>query len=113
MQRIRKPWGYELVWAHTPRYAGKILSIRRGCRLSLQLHQRKEESLYLLSGVLEVELEGEEGRTTCCRARRGDTFHIPAGRRHRLRALTACRVLEVSTPELDDVVRLQDDYGRC
>jgi mannose-6-phosphate isomerase len=113
VERISKPWGYELLWAHTDRYAGKILSIRRGCQLSLQLHRRKHESLYLLSGILEMELEGEDGCLTCQQVRRGETIHVPAGRRHRLRAFTACRVLEVSTPELDDVVRLQDDYGRC
>jgi len=112
-QRIDKPWGYELLWAHTPHYAGKILAIRRGCQLSLQLHERKDECLYLLSGALELELEGDDGNTTCLRAIRGETFHIPPRRRHRLRALTTCRVLEVSTPELDDVVRLQDDYGRA
>jgi mannose-6-phosphate isomerase len=112
IQRIAKPWGYELLWARTDHYAGKILAIRRGCQLSLQLLERKEESRYLLSGTLEVVLEGEDGRTTCHPARRGETFHIPARRRHRIRALTACRVLEVSTPELDDIVRLQDDYGR-
>jgi mannose-6-phosphate isomerase len=112
-QRISKPWGYELIWAHTPDYAGKILSIRPGCQLSLQFHECKEESMYVLSGTLEVELEGEDGRTTCYQARHGDTFHVPARRRHRLRALTRCRVLEVSTSELDDVVRLQDDYHRC
>ena len=113
IQRIVKPWGYELIWAHTQRYAGKILAIRRGCQLSLQLHERKEESMYLLSGALEVELEGEDGRTTCHEVRRGEAIHMPARRRHRLRALTACRVLEVSTPELDDIVRLEDDYGRA
>jgi mannose-6-phosphate isomerase len=111
-QRIEKPWGYELIWAHTARYAGKILAIRRDCRLSLQLHERKEESMYLLSGSLELELEDEAGRTICHRARQGEIFHIPPHRRHRLRALTACWVLEVSTPELDDIVRLEDDYGR-
>jgi mannose-6-phosphate isomerase-like protein (cupin superfamily) len=112
-QRIDKPWGYELLWAHTPDYAGKILSIRRGCQLSLQFHERKDESLYLLSGALEIELEGEDGRLACHRARRGEAIHVPPRRRHRLRALTPCRVIEVSTPELDDVVRLQDDYGRA
>jgi mannose-6-phosphate isomerase len=111
-QQIAKPWGYELLWAHTSHYAGKILCIRRGCQLSLQLHERKEESMYVLSGALEVELEGEDGHLTRYQARRGETFHIPPRRRHRLRALTACRVLEVSTPELDDIFRFQDDYGR-
>jgi mannose-6-phosphate isomerase-like protein (cupin superfamily) len=112
IQRIPKPWGYELLWAHTDRYAGKILAIRRGCQLSLQLHEHKQESMYLLSGALEVELEEEDGRTTCHQMSRGEVIHVPARRRHRLRAMTACRVLEVSTPELDDIVRLQDDYGR-
>lgn len=112
IQRTPKPWGYELLWVHTDRYAGKILSIRPGCQLSLQLHERKEESMYLLSGALEVELEEEGGHTICYPLCRGEVIHIPARRRHRLRATTACRVLEVSTPELDDIVRLQDDYGR-
>ena len=113
IQRIAKPWGYELLWAHTAQYAGKILAIRRGCQLSLQLHEHKEESMYLLSGALEVELEGEDGRTACHQMRPGETIDVPGRRRHRLRALTACRVLEVSTPELDDIVRLEDDYGRA
>jgi mannose-6-phosphate isomerase len=111
-QRIPKPWGYELIWAHTDQYAGKILSIRRGCQLSLQFHPRKDESLYLLSGALEVDLESGEGEIVCHSVRRGETIHVSAGRRHRLRAVTACRVVEVSTPELDDLVRLEDDYGR-
>jgi mannose-6-phosphate isomerase len=113
VQRIRKPWGFELIWAHTAHYAGKILSIRRGCQLSLQFHERKDESIYVLSGAMEIELEGEDGCITCYQARRGASVHVPARRRHRLRALTACRVLEVSTPELDDIVRLRDDYGRA
>jgi mannose-6-phosphate isomerase len=112
VQRVPKPWGYELIWARTPHYAGKILSIRSGCQLSLQFHERKIESMYILSGTLEMELEGEDGRATCHQARSGDTFHIPPRRRHRLRALTSCRVLEVSTADLDDIVRVEDDYGR-
>jgi mannose-6-phosphate isomerase len=112
-RRIQKPWGYELIWAHTAYYAGKILSIRRGCQLSLQLHERKHESISLLSGTMEVELEGADGVTTCHCVRRGEALDIPAGRRHRFRALTDCRLVEVSTPELDDLVRFQDDYGRA
>src|SRR2546429_9981941 len=81
IQRIAKPWGYELLWAHTAQYAGKILAIRRGCQLSLQLHERKEESMYLLSGALEVELEEEDGRTACHRMYRGKGIHIPTRRR--------------------------------
>ena len=113
VQRVPKPWGYELIWAHTPQYAGKILSIRAGCRLSLQLHERKQESMYLLNGRLEVEIETEAGQRCHYRVLPGETLFIPAGCRHRLHALTACRVLEVSTAELDDIVRLNDDYGRC
>ncbi len=113
IERVAKPWGFELIWAHTPHYAGKILAIRPGCQLSFQFHERKHESLYLLSGSLEIETEEPSGQRVVHLARRGEAFHIPAGCRHRLRALAACRVLEVSTPELDDIIRLQDDYGRA
>jgi mannose-6-phosphate isomerase-like protein (cupin superfamily) len=107
-----KPWGHEVLWAVTSHYAGKILSIRRGCQTSLQRHVRKDETICLLFGILEVELEGDDGQTVCHRVRPGQSLHIPVGRQHRFRALTTCRILEVSTPELDDVIRLQDDYGR-
>jgi mannose-6-phosphate isomerase len=112
-RHILKPWGYELIWAQTEQYAGKILSIRSGCRLSLQLHERKQESMYLLSGRLEVEIETPAGQRCRYRVLPGEALYIPAGCRHRLHALAACRVLEVSTGELDDLVRLDDDYGRC
>src|SRR5687767_11375555 len=84
VQRVPKPWGYELVWAHTSHYAGKILWIRRGCRLSFQFHEHKHESIYLLSGTLELEMEDDEGRMMCHSVRRGEIFHVPACRRHRL-----------------------------
>jgi mannose-6-phosphate isomerase len=111
--RISKPWGWELVWAHTGRYVGKILHIRRGAALSYQFHRRKDETIYLLRGDLALELarSGEPRRRRHLRA--GDGVHIRPGDRHRLIALTTCDVLEASTPELDDVVRLEDRYGRA
>jgi mannose-6-phosphate isomerase len=107
-----KPWGYEVLWAYTDRYAGKILHINRGQRLSLQYHNWKDETLYLLQGHMRLELEDERGAIVQHEVRPGQSFRVPAGRRHRIHALDECRVLEASTPELDDVVRLQDEYGR-
>ncbi len=113
LQRIEKPWGCELVLAHTTRYAGKILCIRGGHRLSLQHHERKDETLFLLGGAIELELEGETGERLRQWMARDVSYHVPPGRRHRLTARTDARVLEISTPELDDVVRWEDDYGRA
>lgn len=112
IRRIEKPWGYEILFAHTDRYAGKILCIRAGERLSLQYHRRKDETIYVLSG--ELELESDESGTLARRTLGvGEAFHIPPGRRHRMIARTECRIAEASTPELDDVVRLDDAYGRA
>jgi mannose-6-phosphate isomerase len=108
-----KPWGYEVLWAYTDRYAGKILHIDRGKRLSLQYHNRKDETLYLLQGHMQLELEDDRGAIVQHEVRPGQSYRVPAGRRHRIHALEECRVLEASTPELDDVVRLQDEYGRA
>ncbi len=111
--RVDKPWGYEIVWAHTDRYVGKILHIAAGEALSLQYHERKDETLYLLAGVLELQL-GEEGQPLeQVVLEPGRCVHVWPGRRHRLIARTACDVLEVSTPELGDVIRLADRYGRA
>jgi quercetin dioxygenase-like cupin family protein len=110
--RTDKPWGYELLWAQASRYAAKILRIEAGHRLSLQYHRLKEETLLLVRGRLVLELEGENGRMEYHEALAGQVFHIPPGRKHRLVALEPCDVLEVSTPELDDLVRLHDDFGR-
>ena len=114
-ERIDKPWGYELVWAHTDRYVGKLLHIDAGQALSLQYHRVKDETLHLLSGALELEVgvEDEASSLETLTLRPGDSIHMWPGRRHRLTARTACEVLEVSTPELDDVVRLADRYGRA
>ena len=111
-RRVEKPWGHELIWAEGTRYAGKLLHIVRGGQLSFQYHRRKEETIYLLSGVLELEVaQADEPRRAICLTP-GDSFHIPPGLRHRMSAIDDCVVLEVSTPELDDVVRLEDRYGR-
>jgi mannose-6-phosphate isomerase len=111
--RIEKPWGHELIWARTDRYVGKILHIRKGEALSFQYHRRKEETVRVLAGRMQLETATEAGESHREVLDPGDTVHIPAGLRHRMTALEDCDVLEVSTPELDDVVRLQDRYGRA
>ncbi len=109
---VQKPWGYELVWAETDRYAGKILHIEAGHALSFQYHERKDETIHLLSGVMDLDVAEPDGPRRTLRLRPGDSFRIPPVLRHRMSAVETCDVLEVSTPELDDVVRLEDRYGR-
>lgn len=111
-RRIEKPWGHEEIWAHTEHYVGKILSIRSGHRLSMQHHERKEETVRVASGMIEIELERPNGTIERAVMHPGDIRHIPPGRRHRMRALTDAIVYEVSTPQLTDIVRHADDYGR-
>ena len=111
-QKVEKPWGYELIWAHTERYVGKVLHIHRGESLSYQYHVVKDETIRLLSGLLEMDLEVDGQRSTI-RLAPGECLHIVPGMKHRMTAVEACDVLEVSTPELDDVVRLEDRYGRA
>lgn len=108
---VPKPWGHETIWAHTDRYVGKILHIRAGEALSIQYHERKDETIHLLSGELiyRVQLDGE---LRDMHLTRGESFRITPGTVHQMEAVTDCDVLEASTPELDDVVRLQDRYGR-
>ncbi|HSN67797.1 MAG TPA: cupin domain-containing protein [Thermoanaerobaculia bacterium] len=109
--RVPKPWGHELIWAHTDRYVGKILHLNAGESLSLQYHEKKEETLYLLSGRVLLTLKNDrEGRDVEMRA--GEAFHIPPRLIHRMQAVEDSDILEVSTTELDDVVRLEDRYGR-
>ena len=110
--RVDKPWGYELRWAITDRYAGKILHLNKGEALSLQYHERKEESQYVISGAVDMEVGGADGNLTTRRMSPGDTLHITPGTRHRLTAVEDTDIFEVSTPEVDDVVRLEDRYGR-
>ncbi len=113
MKRVEKPWGYELIWAHTGRYVGKVLHINAGQALSLQYHQRKDETIHVLRGVMtfQVGAEGEELQDV--KLEEGESFHVAPGTRHRMIAVTDCDLLEASTPELDDVVRLEDRYGRA
>ena len=110
--RVDKPWGHELIWASTDRYAGKILHVRGGEALSLQYHREKDETIMVLAGRLRLIhfAEGEPPREVELAPRQ--PFHIPPGMRHRMIAVEDTDVLEVSTAELDDVVRLEDRYGR-
>lgn len=110
--RVDKPWGYELRWAITDRYAAKILHVNKGEALSLQFHERKDEYQYVMKGCVEIEVGGEDGLLTSRRMNAGDTLHITPGTRHRITAVEDTDIFEVSTPELDDVVRLEDRYGR-
>lgn len=111
-RRVSKPWGHELIWAHTDRYVGKILVIETGRRLSLQRHEVKDESIYVLSGRLRLTLEDERGEIATEELGPGEFRRVSTGRIHRYEAAERCEILEVSTPELDDVVRLEDDFGR-
>lgn len=112
MRRVEKPWGYEVWFAVTDRYAGKILHIEAGEELSLQYHQRKDEAILVLTGELELELDSADGALERHRLQPGHAQRIEPGRRHRMRAVSTVEICEVSTPDLDDVVRLQDRYGR-
>jgi mannose-6-phosphate isomerase-like protein (cupin superfamily) len=112
-RRIDKPWGYELIFAVTPVYAGKLIFVRKGHRLSLQYHKNKDESLYIYQGRIRLELEDGDGRGECSVVESGCCLHIPPLTKHRLEAIEDATLFEVSTPELDDVERLADDYGRA
>lgn len=111
MRRVDKPWGYEIIWAETSRYVGKILHIHAGQRLSRQYHRVKEETLMVQSGEMTLEI-GPANAVESRVLRKGDAFHVLPGTIHRMIAVSDVDVLEVSTPELDDVVRLEDVYGR-
>ena len=113
-QRFDKPWGYELLWAQAEQYAGKVLFVRAGESLSLQFHRVKDEAWYFQSGRAEVEVGavGEAVLNTEV-VGPGAAFHFPPGTVHRIRALEDTTILEVSTPHLDDIVRLEDRYGRA
>jgi mannose-6-phosphate isomerase-like protein (cupin superfamily) len=111
-KRVEKPWGYELWWAQTDRYVGKLLHVKAGAQLSLQYHVTKDETIHLWSGEMVLVLGAEGGRLVEHRMSPGDSYHVRPGTVHRMRAVTDVDVLEVSTPEVEDVVRLEDDYGR-
>jgi mannose-6-phosphate isomerase-like protein (cupin superfamily) len=111
---VPKPWGEERWLAHTDRYAGKILILKKGHRLSLQYHERKHEVQYIDSGRIKYTLGSvdEPGKFDEVIAEPGTTVLLPPGAIHRMEALEDSRFFEVSTPELEDVVRIEDDYGR-
>ena len=112
-RRVDKPWGYELHWAITDRYLGKVLHVEKGHSLSLQYHVQKDECIYVESGLLDVQLEDENGEMHTQRLAPGTSAHIRPGRKHRFIAIEDTNVFEVSSPEIDDVVRIEDVYGRA
>lgn len=111
IRHVPKPWGYELIFAKTDRYVGKILHVNRGESLSLQYHEMKDETLYVVEGELRLTIEFEGDRRELV-LRKGEAFHIPPRLIHRMEAIVDTDVAEVSTPELEDVIRLEDRYGR-
>jgi mannose-6-phosphate isomerase len=109
---VAKPWGQELIWALTDRYCGKVITIDPGRRLSLQYHEEKDEAILVTSGRLLLHLEGDDGEMTTRELGPGEAAHVAVGRRHRYEAIERVELVEVSTPELGDVVRVEDDFGR-
>ena len=112
-RKVEKPWGWELIWAHADAYVGKILFVRAGHSLSLQFHREKDESWYVESGRAKLEL-GQPGQAVLAEEviGPGAAFRYPPGTMHRVTALEDTTILEVSTPQIEDVVRLEDVYGR-
>jgi mannose-6-phosphate isomerase len=113
VSRVQKPWGYEIIYALTNHYCGKVLFIRKDEQLSLQFHREKDEVIYVHSGRIEMEIGDPGGPLDIEVVGPGHAFHIQPGTVHRWRALEDTTVLEVSTPEIDDIVRLEDRYGRA
>jgi mannose-6-phosphate isomerase-like protein (cupin superfamily) len=111
VERIEKPWGHEIIWARTRHYVGKILFVKAGEALSLQYHERKDETLYLHEGRLRLEV-GDGDDLEALTMKPGDAYRVRPGTRHRMTAESDCLLLEASTDDLDDVVRLEDRYGR-
>ncbi len=111
-RKTEKPWGFEILFAHTPKYAGKVIFVEKGQRLSLQYHEKKDESIYIYQGKALLEIEGADGRMTSTVVQPGYCVNIPPLTKHRLKAIEDTTFFEVSTPELEDVVRVEDDYGR-
>ena len=109
---VPKPWGHEVIWAHTGQYVGKVLHIKAGHSLSVQYHNQKDETIHLLSGEMIYRVKDGEGRLTDMKLRAGESFRNEPLTVHQMEAITDCQVLEASTPHLDDVVRLTDRYGR-
>ena len=111
-RRIEKPWGFELLFAHTSKYAGKIIYIKKGHRLSLQYHKNKDETIYIHAGEALLEID-RDGQLIQSEISSGYCIRVHPMTKHRLRAIEDTTIFEVSTPELEDVERLDDDYGRA
>ena len=113
VKRVEKPWGYELHWVpeHLP-YMGKIEHVNKGCRMSLQVHDQKQESWFLMSGRAKVIWENSKGELIETELQSGQGYTTQAGQKHRLVGITDCDIIEVSTPELGTTWRLEDDYAR-
>jgi mannose-6-phosphate isomerase len=112
IKRIRKPWGYEIWWAVTDKYIGKILHVYKDHSLSCQYHRIKDETIYVYSGELILELQEAGKERESIRLLPGEGWRITPLTRHRVTAVKDSEIFEVSTPEIDDLVRLKDDYGR-
>jgi mannose-6-phosphate isomerase-like protein (cupin superfamily) len=110
---VKKPWGWENRFAITERYLGKVIHIDRGEMLSLQYHNQKDETILITRGIMDLELEEDSGKMRTQRLTPGMSRRIRPGRRHRMIAVEECEFFEVSSPEIDDVVRLEDKYGRA
>jgi len=110
--RVEKPWGHELRWAITDRYLGKLIHVNKGQQLSLQYHVQKDETIFIASGLLDLVLEDDGGDLHVHRMTPGMAARVRPGRRHRFMGVEDTDLFEVSSPEIDDVVRLEDSYGR-
>ncbi len=112
-RRVEKPWGYELIWAETDLYVGKVLHVNAGEALSVQMHRVKDETLHLLTGEIRLEVGSDPEHLADVQLAAGESFRVRPGTIHRIVAITDADVLEASTPHLEDVVRFQDRYGRA
>jgi mannose-6-phosphate isomerase len=112
MEFVNKPWGHEIIWTSTNLYLGKILHINKGHMMSLHHHDQKDETLYVYRGKVDVLIDDGEGNMRSHVYSESSTFHVPAGVNHRIIAITDAELLEASTPFPDDIVRIEDAYGR-
>ncbi len=112
-ERVENPWGHQLIWAKTDRYVGKIIHVNAGHALSLQYHERKDETIHVLRGELRFTVGPSADRLEIVTLREGESYHVTPRLVHRMEAVTDVDVLEASTPETTDVVRLEDRYGRA
>jgi len=111
-RKIEKPWGFELLFAHTPKYAGKIIFVEKGHQLSLQYHEKKDESIYIHEGKVLAEIGGSDGHMVSRILQPGQCIRVSPLTKHRIKAIEDSTLFEVSTSELEDVTRLEDNYGR-